>query len=183
MLACMFSLMFTYCHSDDNPEETNSKAAVTVRYNFVQSFDLYNAVDVEMTYYDLQTGEIATRVLPAELKDGIVNLELEDKDTLVCAFSFKFKGKEGFEPVATETYQWKFDYNVDVFVEQEEKESLMWSDEARPLFLYEGVNAESMSDLIALLNEDETAAGCVVKKVNDSFYIFDMKNDMDGLFK
>lgn len=183
MLVCIAGFVFTNCHNDEKPGDNNNKAAVTVKYNFVQSFDLHNAVDVEITYYDLETGEIATKVLPAELKDGIVNLELGDKDTLVCAFYIKFKSKEGFEPSTGETYQWKFDYNLDVIVEQEGKETLMWSDESRPLFEYNDVNPESVSNLIELLNEDEVAAGCVVKKENDSFYIFDKTNNIGELFK
>lgn len=184
LMACVASFAFTGCGSDDDePDVKNDKTKVTVKYNFIQSIDLHNAVDVEMTYYDLESGKIATDVLPAELKDGNFTTFLGDNDTLVCAFYLTFKNKEGFVAEAGSTYEWSLNYSVDVIVEQPGKDAKVWSEDACPMFDFDAVNAESISDVIDLLNEDDGATGCVVKKVDDTFYIYDKTNNMGELFK
>ncbi len=184
LMACVASFAFTGCGSDDDePDVKNNKTKVTVKYNFIQSFDLHNAVDVEMTYYDLESGKIATDVLPAELKDGEFTTTIGDNDTLVCAFYLTFKNKEGFVAETSSTYDLQLDYSVDVIVEQPGKDARMWSEEGMP-FQYLGVEAENMGHMVELIKEtDDVAAGCVVKKVDDTFYIYDKSNNMGELFK
>lgn len=184
LMACVASFAFTGCGSDDDePDVKNDKTKVTVKYNFIQSFDLHNAVDVEMTHYDLESGKIVTYVLPAELKDGNFTTFLGDNDTLVCAFYLTFKNKEGFVAEAGSTYDLQLDYSVDVIVEQPGKDAKVWSEEGMP-FQYLEVEAENMEGLVDLIKEiDDVAAGCVVKKVDDTFYIFDKTNNMGELFK
>lgn len=183
LLACVASFAFTGCGSDDEPEVKKDQTKLTVKYNFIQSFDLHNAVDVEMTYYDLETGKIATDVLPAEVKDGGFTTTLDDNDTLVCAFYLTFKNKEGFVAETGSTYDLQLDYSVDVIVEQPGKDAMMWSEEGMP-FQYLEVEAENMEGLVDLIKEtDDVAAGCVVKKVDDTFYIYDKTYNLGELFK
>ena len=172
MLACVASLVLSGCHKDDEPESKKEQTKVTVKYNFIQSFDLHNAVDVEIKYYDLETGKLETSVLPAEVKDGEASVLLEDNDTLACGFILTFKRNKDFVPEDGRTYDLKFDYKVDVITEQPGKDIGMTSDEGYP-FNYSEVTAENMEHIVELIEEvDDVRMEWVVKKFDDTFVFF-----------
>lgn len=178
MLACVAGFLFAGCgkEKEDEPQVKDDQTKVTVKYNFEQSKELHDAVDVEIEYYDLGSGEIVKEVMPASI-NGKETIAIEGNESVTCGFNLTFKAKEGFVAVAESTYDWSLNYSVDVIVEQPGKDAQMWTDEGAPLFSFPAVNAESVSDMINLLNEGEYRVGCDVKNVDGTFYIYDKQNN------